>query len=93
MRELVTEKYGPGPATYSLGSDTIDGIYATSGIAIRQGGYGGDDLAPSDHLYPWVDIEEADIVGTARDDRPPPILRKATSAIPSVKEVFNDILN
>ena len=50
-------------------------------------------MAPGDHLYPWVDIEVADMVGAERDDRAPPILRKTTSKIPSVRKAFNKILN
>ena len=93
MREIILEKYGQGPPTHAWGTKTIDGVFATEGISIRQGGYGGFDLSPTDHLYPWVDIEERKIVGNTRDDRPPPILKKATSKIPSVKNAFNQILN
>ena len=93
MREIISEKYGKGPATYQFGRHTIDGIFATQGISIRQGGYGGVTVTPGDHLCPWVDIEEQDMVGTARDDRPPPILRKATSKIPTVRIEFDKILN
>jgi hypothetical protein len=93
MREIINEKYGKGPATYQFGRHTIDGIYATQGISIRQGGYGGVTVTPGDHLCPWVDIEEQDIVGIARDDRPPPILRKATSKIPTVRMAFDKVLN
>ena len=93
MRELILEKYGQGPPTHAWGVKTIDGVFATEGITIRQGGYGGFELSPTDHLYPWVDIEERKIVGTSRDDRPPPILKKATSKIPSVKNTFNRLLN
>ena len=93
MREVLNEKYGPGPPNHALGSTKIDGIYATSGISIKQGGYGGLQMKPGDHLYPWVDIEVADMVGSERDDRAPPILRKTTSKIPSVRKAFNRILN
>ena len=93
MRELLNEKYGEGPATHSFGTTKIDGIYGTNNIVIRQGGYGGMGLSPSDHLYPWVDVAASDIVGQERDDRPPPVLRKATSKIPSVKQSFNKVFN
>ena len=93
MREIILEKYGQGPPTHAWGTKTIDGIFATEGISIRQGGYGGFELSPTDHLFPWIDIEEEMIVGSSRDDRPPPILKKATSKIPSVKNAFNQILN
>ena len=93
MRELLNEKYGEGPATHSFGSTKIDGIFGTTAIFIRQGGYGGMGLSPSDHLYPWIDIAAGDIVGYERDDRPPPVLRKTTSKIPSVKKSFNTKLN
>ena len=89
----MTEKYGKGPATFAFGQHTIDGIFATEGISIRQGGYGGVNLTPGDHLCPWVDISETELIGTARDDRPPPIIRKATSKIPSVRKRFSAVLN
>ena len=93
MREIICEKYGKGPATYQFGRHTIDGIFATAGISIRQGGYGGVTVTPGDHLCPWVDIEEEDMIGTARDYLPPPILRKATSKIPTVRIAFDKALN
>jgi hypothetical protein len=93
MREIISEKYGKGPATYQFGRNTIDGIYATARISIRQGGYGGMTVTPGDHLCPWVDIEEEDMIGTARDDRPPPILYKASSKIPTVRKAFDKALN
>ena len=46
MREGITEKYGAGPATFQFGSRTIDGIFATPGISIRQGGYGAHPQRP-----------------------------------------------
>ena len=52
MRELLNEKHGEGPATHSFGTTKIDGIFGTSNKFIRQGGYGGIGLSPSDHLYP-----------------------------------------
>ena len=50
MREVIIERYGEGPPTHNWGSTTIDGIFATEGINITQGGYGGFDLSPTDHL-------------------------------------------
>ena len=93
MREVIIEKYGKGPPTFAYGKNTIDGIFATERISIRQGEYGGTSLSPGDHLSPWVDIAESDMIGTSRDDRPPPILRKATSKIPSVRRKFCSVLN
>ena len=93
MREVLNEKYGPGPPTFFMGSNKIDGIFASDGISIRQGGYGGMQFSPSDHLYPWIDVEEMDIVGREKDDRPPPLLRKTTSKIPTVRKSFSSLLN
>ena len=50
-------------------------------------------FSPSDHLYPWIDVEERDIVGSERDDRPPPLSRKTTSKIPTVRKSFSSLLN
>ena len=93
MHEALNNRYSKGPPTYAFGSKKIDGIYVSNEIVVRQGGYGGHTGPPSDHLIPWIDIEEKYIVGTARDDRPPPVLRRATSKIPSVKHSFNEHFN
>ena len=93
LDEVLNQRYGCGPNTYFRGSAKIDGIYATPGIDIRQGGYIDEVDSPGDHKSLWIDIEERHLVGAARDDRPPPILRKATCKIPSVRKKFNAILN
>ena len=93
MKESLNERYGDGPATYFLGSTKIDGIYSTIDIDITQGGYIDEEESPGDHKCLWIDVNEAQLIGRARDDRPPPIYRKATSKVPSVKEAFNEALN
>lgn len=70
----------------------IDGAFATKRIKLRKGNYSTFEESPSDHRFYHLDIEEEDIVGTSREDRPPPLLRKATSKIPSVKRKFNQLL-
>ena len=92
MREVIITRYGKGPNTHQRGKDTIDGIFGTSGIKILRGGYTNFDCSPSDHRWLWMDIAESNIVGVKRDDRPPPIERRTTSKIPSVKEAFSDLL-
>ena len=93
MNEILNARYGDGPPTYFMGSTKIDGIYATTDIAVRQGGYVSEDELPGDHKCLWIDVSEEQMVGISRDDRPPPIYRKATSKVPSVKEAFNEALN
>ena len=93
MREVLNQRYGEGPPTYFRGSNKIDGIFVTADIEITQGGYVGDETAPGDHLCPWIDVAQEDMIGEPRDDKPPPLMRKATSKIPSVKNEFNRILN
>ena len=92
LRELVIERYGPGPNTHFRGTNTIDGIFATSGINIIRGGYTTFDCSPSDHRWVWIDISEKDLVGTQRDDRAPPLERRATTKIPSVKKAFQRLM-
>ena len=92
MTELLIERYGKGPNTHQRGKDTIDGVFGTSGIKMLRGGYTTFDCSPSDHRWVWIDIAESDIVGTNRDDRPPPIERRTTSKIPSVKTSFSELL-
>jgi len=92
LREVLIELHGKGPNTHNRGTETIDGVFASEGIDIKQGGYSTFEESPSDHRWLWVDIIERHIVGTGRDDRSPPMLRKATSKIPSVRKAFNALL-
>jgi Endonuclease/Exonuclease/phosphatase family. len=88
LRELLLDKYGKGPPTHIRGSTTIDGIFATQRIHMTQGLYIPFESSPSDHRWLIVDILESSITGSARIDRVPPLLRKATSKIPSVQTSF-----
>ncbi len=61
MREVILEKHGThGPSTYRRNnSDTpIDGIWATPGIEIQEGGYFDYDsvFINTDHRCLWIDI-------------------------------------
>ena len=49
LDEVLNQRYGCGPNTYFRGSAKIDGIYATAGINIRQGGYIDEVDSPGDH--------------------------------------------
>jgi len=88
LRELLLEKYTNGPATYVRGTNTIDGVFATSSIQIYDGKYSTFEHSPSDHRWITIDIPENILVGKSRDDKIPPLLRKATSKVPSTKEQF-----
>ena len=88
LREIMLERVKKGPATYSRGTNTIDGIFATCGIHIVDGRYSSFDQSPSDHRWITIDILDNILIGTPRDDKCPPLLRKTTSKIPSVKENF-----
>ena len=92
MREIIINRYGKGPETHQEGTTTIDGIFTTSGIDIRQGGYTSHEVSPGDHRWTWIDISEHTMTGKDRDDYAPPVERRATSTIPSVRNRFNDIL-
>jgi Reverse transcriptase (RNA-dependent DNA polymerase). len=92
LRELLIEEYGDGPATHIRGSATIDGVFASSGIHIDQGRYLPFERSPSDHRWIVIDIPESSLIGKARIDRLPPLSRKVTSKIPSVKEHFHSIV-
>lgn len=50
------------------------------------------DQSPSNYRWIEIDISSADLLGTTRDDICPPLLRKATSKIPSVKTRFQALL-
>lgn len=90
--ELLIEAYGRGPATHIRGSKTIDGVFASNGIHMNQGKYVSFEKSPGDHRWLVIDISEASLIGKSRLDRAPPILRKATSKIPSVKEKFHSLV-
>jgi hypothetical protein len=49
LRELMIEKYGHGPPTHNRGLTTIDGVFATEKLHMRQGKYIKFDQSPSDH--------------------------------------------
>ena len=92
MKEILISRYGKGPETYHTGTKTIDGIFATPGISIQQGGYTSHEESPSDHRWLWVDIAESTLLQRNRDDHAPPVERRATSKIPSVRNKFNELL-
>jgi len=92
LRNLIKETNGPGPNTYSRGKTSVDGAYGMPRIKLKQGGYSSFDKSSSNHRFFYLDITENDLVGIGREDRPPPMLRKATSKIPSVKRQFNELL-
>jgi hypothetical protein len=92
LTELLLDAYGDGPPTHIRGSTTIDGVFATKGIHMIQGWYVPFEQSPSDHRWLVVDISESSLIGSSRIDRAPPLLRKATSKIPSVKESFQQLV-
>ena len=92
LKEVLITRLGKGPETHQEGTNTIDGIFTTEGIEIRQGGYTTHEVSPGDHRWLWVDITEITMLGKNRDDYAPPLERRATSTIPSVRNTFNDIL-
>jgi len=92
LRNIMKETNGRGPNTYNRGTKTIDGAFATDRIKLRNSNYSTFEESPSDLRFYHLDIVEEELVGASREDRPPPLLRKATSKIPSVKREFNQLL-
>lgn len=92
MREVMIESAGKGPATYVRGSTKIDGIFATFGIQPLFTEYTSFEQSPSDHRWLIIDIPEGNLVGTPRDDKRPPLMRKCTSKIPSVRNYFQSLV-
>jgi len=88
MRELLLEREKQGLATYIRGTTTFDGVFATSGIRITNGKYTSFEDSPSDHRWMLIDVQDSIIIGSSRDNKCPPISRKVTSKIPSVKGTF-----
>jgi exonuclease III len=84
LREMMNEYTGTGPATHIRGSTKIDGIFATQYIRASLMAYTSFEQSPSDHRWLIIDIPERVLIGTARDDKQPPLLRKCTSTIPPV---------
>ena len=93
LRNLIQDRIGNGPATYHRERNTIDGVFGTERLEVEQCGYSSFDEAPGDHRWHFLDIREGSMIGAAREDRAPPLVRKATSKIPSVKMKFNDLLD
>jgi hypothetical protein len=90
--EPLLERYGPGPETFHTGTTTIDGVFITGGIRIQQGGYTSHEASPGDHRWIWIDVTEQDLLERNRDDHAPPIERRATAKVPSVRHKFNALL-
>jgi hypothetical protein len=90
--EAITQRYGSGPETYHKGTTTIDGIFMTPGLSMKQGGYTSHEISPGDHRWIWMDIGESIMTGRNRDDYAPPVERRVTSKIPSVRDKFNSHL-
>jgi len=88
LRELLLERVKQGPATYIRGTTTIDGVVGTSGIRITNGKYTSFEASPSDHRWMVIDVQDIIIIGSPRDNKCPPMRRKVTSKIPSVKGTF-----
>ena len=91
MQEILISRYGKGPSTHQRGATTIDGIYATQGIEVVQGGYVEEIDSPGDHRFLWVDISQSQMIGEIQTSKPPAVSRRATAKIPSVKAKFGDI--
>ena len=53
LEEAIMKKYGKNkaPNTFSLGKNTIDGIYVSMGMTIEQGGYIDSTFCPGDHHF------------------------------------------
>ena len=59
MRDLLAERHGPHmPFTHFDGSEPVDGVWATPGITVEQGGMlpFGEGTPGSDHRMTWIDI-------------------------------------
>ena len=75
LRQVMLEErvyktvLGPPPATHNRGSKTIDGIFTTSTIAIRRGGYQSFSKSPGDHRGIWIDADQLTLFGHRN---PPP---------------------
>ena len=90
--EPLIARYGPGPETYHTGTNTIDGIFTSSGLRIQQGGYTSREASPGDHWWLWIDIAEDDLLERNRNDHAPSVERRATTKVPSVRNKFNQLL-
>lgn len=95
LREVLIEKYDESriPPTYERGRDTIDGVFMSRGLVIQQGGYTSFDQSPSDHRWIWFDVEESLFFGSNITEPLRPIVRRVTSKIPSVRDMFNKFIN
>jgi exonuclease III len=92
LTEILLAAYGKGPPTHIRGSTTIDGVFATKDVQLVKGKYISFEQSPSDHRWIVIDISEHSIIGAPRNDCTPPMLRKATTKIPSVKNKFHQLV-
>ena len=76
MKEAIHDRHGSNaPATYIEGQLPIDGLFATSAITIRAGGYISFDQGiqgqRTDHQCLWIDLDITSIFGS----EVPPLMR------------------
>ena len=91
LEEAIMKKYGKqkAPNTFSLGKNTIDGIFVSMGMVIEQGGYIDSTYCPGDHHSLWIDIKYNTVWGESMNEQVSPTKCKVTSKIPSIKSKFN----
>ena len=80
LRELITEKYGkkgPATTTRSKNHKTVEGIWGTIGLSIKEGGYLQYHLGiKSDHRLIWIQIAISIALGSQISPSKPTAARK-----------------
>ena len=94
LEEAIMNKYGEtsAPNTYSMGKNTIDGIFVSNNMRIERGGYIDEVFCPGDHHFLWVDISKEIMIGESLEKQISPLTSKVTSKIPSIRKKFNEEL-
>jgi len=79
----------------NLNNTPIDGIWATPGIDILQGGmtgFGTPGLGPTDHRLLWIDVDEASIFGFKIPHPEPIVLTGLPLQDPLIIKCYNNLL-
>ena len=89
LKDAITENSTiPLPATYHRGSFPIDGIFTSSTIDMKQGGYLAFGDLPSDHRTLWIDIDYENAFGYTMPPTTNPVARRLKSNIPKIRKKF-----
>ena len=92
LKNIMTERHGPGPPSHIRGSHTIDAIWTSKTIEMEQGGVEEGTSIISDHRLIWADITLDSILGEGRGKKQSMRGRRMKTTNKRAMKQFNFIL-